>query len=234
MKCLAIITILFLFYSCKGSNYSDDVPDSVKNQVDTVSRLYNTCFDGSALFKLWSSKIERFGDTNVYYFDLPCYIENSRHKIYPFPHRCLVLNDTLIDVQKLSIIIDQYESIYPPVYNPKNEKWWSDVDGYSVVDSIRSDQKYLSQQNDDLWIEYFVGNVELYYDRSLIECDSLIWDPHKKEIRIPGKAKFSQKKDSKISHIIGENWVLGVYEVWFRIEKPVGETVLLDSTLVGK
>jgi hypothetical protein len=106
-----------------------------------------------------------------------------------------VVNDSLIDILRHWDLFNNWISEFPEVINPKDLKYWREVDDSKSFQSINANHIELTQitefENSE-WIEYYSGNVEIEILDGILYCDSAKWRPKPGILEVPAYGKLVQ------------------------------------------
>ena len=209
MKYFFIIS-LFIIAAC--SSPTDSISVLVKQQVESYKDSLSGCFDAEQLDIVWYNDTVVKGDTIIYKFDVPCQLgEDYKNRIMPLEYKAIVVDDSLIDILRYWDLFNNWVSEFPDVFNPKDLKYWSEIDDSTSFQTIISDNVNLMEidfYGDSEWIEYYSGHVEIEIFEGTLYCDSAKWRPKQGVLEIPSYGKLIQLNENKdtIQIINGSNW----------------------------
>ncbi len=168
------------------------------------------------------------GDTVTYRFDIPCQLgEEYKNRIMPLEYKAVVVKDSLIDILRHWDLFNNWISEFPEVFNPKDLKYWYEIDDSISFKSITSNYVELieiSSYEEPEWIEFYVGNVEIETLNGVLYCDSAKWRPMQGLLEVPAYGRlveFDENSDT-VQILIGDDWVFQANEFAYMVHGPIG------------
>ncbi len=176
----------FFLLLISGCDDQPKIPEKIRLQTESILKEQNELeFDEQVGRIEWQNEIDTIADTTIFHFNVVW--KTLKGKDAPFKYRTLSLADSVYDVQKYWTIFNNWQSILPIVYSPKNEPWWEDLESKEDLKLSYDHTKLVAPaSNFGNYQQTYWSNVSFKLGNTTVICDSLIWNPKLDSISIPG------------------------------------------------
>ena len=212
------------------SSLEENIPLAVRQQVESYKDSLSGCFEAEQLDIVWLGDSIVNGDTITYRFDIPCQLgEDYKNRIMSIEYKAVVVSDSLVDILKYWDLFSNWISEFPEVFNPKDLKYWREIDDSTSFQSIKSNHVELTQISEfesSEWIEFYSGHVEIEVFDGILYCDSAKWRPKQGMIEVPAYGKLIQVNENcdTTQILMGSRWELEADGNNYVIHEVIGIT----------